>query len=95
MSVYELSTIIIEFGLPFVIRCNNGQCYIFKEFLQWFGIDHKTSSPMHPRSSGFAEHMMGVAKKLMEKAGKEGKSWISGLLEHRVTPISQYNQLTI
>ena len=29
--------------------------------------------------------MVGVAKKLMDKAGSEGKSWISGLYEYRVT----------
>ena len=32
--------------------------------------------------------MVGVAKKLMDKAGKEGKPWISGLYEYRVTPQS-------
>ena len=29
-----------------------------------------------------------VAKKLMDKAGKEGKPWISGLYEYKVTPQS-------
>ena len=32
--------------------------------------------------------MVGVAKKLMDKAGKEGKPWISGLCDYRVTPQS-------
>ena len=32
--------------------------------------------------------MVGVAKKLMDKAGKEGKPWISGLYDCRVTPQS-------
>ena len=32
--------------------------------------------------------MIGVAKKLMDKAGKEGKPWILGLFDHRVTPQS-------
>ena len=32
--------------------------------------------------------MVGVAKKLMDKAGREGKPWISGLYEYRVTPQS-------
>ena len=30
--------------------------------------------------------MVGVAKKLMDKAGSEGKLWISSLYEYRVTP---------
>ena len=32
--------------------------------------------------------MVGVAKKLMDKAGSEGKPWISSLYEYRVTPQS-------
>ena len=32
--------------------------------------------------------MVGVAKKLMDKAGKERKPWISGLFDYRVTPQS-------
>ena len=32
--------------------------------------------------------MIGVAKKLMDKAEKEGKPWISGLFDNRVTPQS-------
>ena len=32
--------------------------------------------------------MVRVAKKLMDKAGKEGKLWISGLCDYRVTPQS-------
>ena len=32
--------------------------------------------------------MVGVAKKLMDKARKEGKPWISGLFDYRVTPQS-------
>ena len=37
---------------------------------------------------GFVERMVGVAKKLMDKAGSEGKPWISGLYEYRATPQS-------
>ena len=32
--------------------------------------------------------MVGLAKKLMDKAGNEGKPWISGLYDYRVTPQS-------
>ena len=31
---------------------------------------------------------LGIAKKLMDKAGKEGKPWISDLFDYRVTPQS-------
>ena len=87
----EIATIVTELGLPHVIRSDNGPCYNSKEFqqmLQQYNITHQTSSPHHPRSNGFVERMVGVAKKLMDKAGSEGKPWISGLYEYRVTPQS-------
>ena len=87
----ELSTIVTELGLPHIIRSDNGPCYNskeFQQFLQCYNITHHTSSPHHPRSNGFIERMVGVAKKLMDKAGKEGKLWISGLYEYRVAPQS-------
>ena len=87
----EIATIVTELGPPHVIRSDNGPCYNSKEFqqmLQRYNITHQTSSPHHPRSNGFAERMVGVAKKLMDKAGSEGKPWISGLYEYRVTPQS-------
>ena len=80
----ELATIVTELGLPHIIRSDNGPCYNSKElqqFLEHYNIIHHTSSPHHPRSNGFIERMVGVAKKLMDKAGKEGKLWISGLYE--------------
>ena len=87
----EIATIVTELGLPHVIRSDNGPCYNSKEFqqkLQRYNITHQTSSPHHPRSNGFVERMVGVAKKLMNKAESEGKPWISGLYEYRVTPQS-------
>ena len=87
----ELSMIVTELGLPHIIRSDNGPCYNskeFQQFLQCYSITHQTSSPNHPRSNGFVERMVGVVKKLMDKAGKEGKPWISGLFDYRVTPQS-------
>ena len=87
----ELSMIVTELGLPHIIRSDNSPCYNskeFQQFLQYYSITHQTNSPNHPRSNGFVERMVGVAKKLMDKAGKEGKPWISGLFDYRVTPQS-------
>ena len=87
----ELSMIVTELGLPHIIRSDNGPCYNskeFQQFLQHYSFTPQTSSPNHPRSNGFIERMVGVAKKLMDKAGKEGKPWISGLFDYRVTPQS-------
>ena len=87
----EIATVVTELGLPHIIRSDSGPCYNSKEFqqlLQHYNITHHTSSPHHPRSNGFVARMVGVAKKLMDKAGSEGKPWISGLYEYRVTPQS-------
>ena len=76
----ELSMIVTELGLSHIIRSDNSPCYNskeFQQFLQCYSITHQTSSPNHLRSNGFVERMVGVAKKLMDKAGKEGKPWIS------------------
>ena len=73
------------------IRPTPHNCYNskeFQQFLQHYSITHQTSSPNHPRSNEFVERMVGVAKKLMDKAGKEGKPWISGIFDYRVTPQS-------
>ena len=81
----ELSMIITELGLSHIIRTDNSPCYNskeFQQFLQCYSITHQTSSPNHPRSNGFVERMVGVAKKLMDKAGREGKPWISGLFDY-------------
>ena len=87
----KLSMIVTELGLPHIIRSDNGPCYNSKEFQQFlycYSITHQTSSPNHPRPNGSVERMVRVAKKLMDKAGKEGKLWISGLFDYRVTPQS-------
>ena len=87
----ELSKIVTELGLPDIIKSDNGPCYNSKElqqFLQCYSITHQTSIPNHPRSNEFIKRMVSVAKKLMGKAGKEGKPWISGLFYYRVTPQS-------
>ena len=60
----------------------------FSKFLEFYQIHHTTSSPHHLQSNGFAEALMGISKKLMEKSIKDGKLWNYGLLQYRVTPIS-------
>ena len=85
----ELSMIVTEPGLPHIVKSDNGLCYSSKEFqgfLQLYSIMYQTSSPNHLQSNGFVERIVGVAKKLMDKAGTEQKPWISGLLDYRITP---------
>ena len=91
MVIKELGLVFTELGRPFVLRSDNGPCYSSREFhnfLSFYQVDHITSSPHYPQSNGFAEALVGIAKKLMEKSVKEGKPWNYGLLQYRTTPIS-------
>ena len=59
------------------LRSDNGSCYSSREFHNFLGfyqVDHITSSPHYPQSYGFAEALVGIAKKLMEKISKGRKT---------------------
>ena len=89
--IKELGLVFTELGRPFILRSDNRPCYSSREFhnfLSFYQVDHITSSPHYPQSNGFAEALVGIAKKLMEKSVKEGKPWNYGLLQYRTTPIS-------
>ena len=91
MVIKELGLVFTELGRPFILRCGDRPCYSSREFynfLNFYQVDHITSSPHYPQSNGFAEALVGIAKKLMEKSVKEGKLWNYGLLQYRTTPIS-------
>ena len=89
--IKELGLVFTELGRPFILRSDNGPCYSSREFhnfLSFYQVDHIASSPHYPQSNGFAEALVGITKKLMEKSLKEGKLWNYGLLQYRTTPIS-------
>ena len=89
--IKELGLVFTELGRPFILRSDNGPCYSSREFhnfLSFYQVDHISSSPHYPQSSGFAEVLVGITKKLMVKSVKEGKPWNYGLLQYRTTPIS-------
>ena len=89
--IKELGLIFTELGRPFILRSDNGPCYSSRElhnFLSFYQIDHVTSSPHYPQSNGFAEALVGIAKKLMDKSVKDGKPWNYGLMQYRTTLIS-------
>ena len=81
----ETATIVTELGLPHIIRSDNGPCYNSKEFqqlLQCYNITHHNSSPHHPRSNGFIERMVGVAKKLMTPQSDSIASSLQLITQH-------------
>ena len=46
------------------------------------------AAPHYSQSNGFAEALVGITKKLMEKSVKDGKLGNYGLMQYRTTPIS-------
>ena len=89
--IKELGLVFTELRRPFVLQLDSGPCYSSREFhnfLNFYQVDHITSSPHHPQNNGFTEALVGIAKKLMDKSLKEGKPWTFGLLQYWTTPIS-------
>ena len=88
--IKELGMIFIEFDRPFVLRSDNAPCYASREFcnfLSFYQVNHITSSAHYPQNNGFAEALVGISKKLMEKSVKDGKPWNYGLMQYGTTPI--------
>ena len=80
-----------------MLRSDNGPCYSLREFhnfLNFYQVDHVTSSPHYPQSNGFTEALVGIAKKLMYKSFERRKTvefWSSTVPDHSnfiYTPIS-------
>ena len=86
----EIATIVTELGLPHIIRSDNmDHATIPRNSSSFCNITTSHTTPAALTiQDGFVERMLGVAKKLMDKAGSQGKPWISGLYEYRVTPQS-------
>ena len=75
LVIKGLGMIFTEFGRPFILGSDNGLCFHSREFLSFYGVHHITSSPHYPQSNGFAEALVSILKKLMEKSVKDGKQW--------------------
>ena len=85
--ISSMQTIFSCFGVPKVLRSDNGPCYsseMFREFAMKWGFRHETSSPRYPESNGMAERAVQTVKSLWCKC--ENKQ--SALLAYRSTPLA-------
>lgn len=76
-------------GVPRVLKSDNGPQYSsrqFAEFKKEWNFEHVTSSPHFPRSNGFAERHVAVAKSILRKCKHDGSDMRLALLHHRLTP---------
>ena len=86
--INHLKGIFDEHGIPECFVSDNGPQYSSEEFKQFatnYGFEHVTSSPMYPRSNGFAERMVQTVKQLFTKVWESGQD--PHLLCLRTTPI--------
>ena len=80
-----LKSLFSKFGVPEVIRCDNGTNFVsfeMQQFAREMGFKIVTSSPRYPQSNGFAESMVKIAKRLVSRGDLD-----LGLLAHRTTPM--------
>ena len=76
-----------RFGIPNVIRSDNGTCYASKEFRNFgekMGFVLTTSSPRYPCSNGLAESAVKIDKGLWEKSRDKDVA----LSAYRITPLA-------
>ena len=65
--IEQLKAVFSCFGVPSLLRADNGPCYISKQlasFAQTWGFTLKTSSPHYPESNGLAERSVQTMKML-------------------------------
>ena len=88
--INHLKGIFDEHGIPERFISDNGTQYSseeFKQFADTYGFEHVTSSPLYPRSNGFAERMVQTVKHLFTKARESGQDPHMAMLCLRTTPI--------
>ena len=79
------------YGLPETLISDNGPCYTSQAFtsvLQYYGVNHITSSLHYPQSNGLAEKYVQIVKGLFYKAKEEGKDFFKCLMIYHNTPLT-------
>ena len=85
--ISKLKSLFSCFGIPRVIRSDNGSCYVSKEFYKFgekMGFALVTSSPRYPCSNGLAESAVKTIKRLWKKCDDKDVA----LSAYRTTPLS-------
>ena len=91
--IQKLKAIFSRYGIPKVVRSDNGPQYsskLFEHFAKNWGFIHETSSPKYPQGNSLAERSIQTAKNILEKAMKDGRDPHLAILEYRNTPIDKY-----
>ena len=84
--IAALKTLFARYGIPEILRSDNGPQYSSEEFAQFmksYSIEHITSSPKFPQSNGQAERMVRTVKHIL----KRSKDPYRAMLSYRTTPL--------
>ena len=91
--ISKMKELFAEHGVPDILRSDNGPQYAnaaFTEFAAEWGFQHKTLSPHHPASNGFAESMVKIVKTAFTKAKYSGEDPQLALLALCSTPVDPH-----
>ena len=88
--INHLKSIFAEHGIPTQLTTDNGPQYSsaeFKHFMNVYGVEHITSSPLYPQSNGFAERMVQTVENILQKCDENKEDPYLALLSYRATPL--------
>lgn len=88
--IAALKTLFARYGIPEILRSDNGPQYSSEEFAQFmksYSVQHITSSPKFPQSNGQAERMVRRVKHIL----KRSKDPYRAMLSYRTTPLPWCN----
>lgn len=86
--INKIKGIFARFGIPKILRADNGSqfdCKEFREFGKQYGFTLTTSSPRYAKSNGFAEASVKSVKKILQKSKVEDPNL--ALLAYRTSPL--------
>ena len=93
--VPRLNKVFSEYGIPEVVRSDNGPPFNserFRQFADDLGFHHRKVTPLWPRANGEVERFMRTIKKTINTARVENKPWKDELCKllrnYRATPHS-------
>ena len=93
LVIPRLNKIFSEFGIPEVVRSDNGPPYNsqdFRDFADSLGFKHRKVTPLWPRANGEVERFMRTIKKAVNTAKTESRPWKEELCKllhnYRATP---------
>ena len=89
-TIVALKNIFARYGIPEIVRSDNGPQYSSHEFTAFakaYHFQHITSGPLFPQSSGQAERTVQTLKKMLTKSDDVCRS----LLNYRSTPLPWCN----